>query len=582
MGFELICARAKGASHIKEGTPCEDFGLVKEGDGIKVFALSDGHGDKSCPRSNIGSQRACEIAISELYAFATQLRELDASREKTGDCGLVDCGAGQQESLIRQLTTSIVGKWASSVIADFNERPLTTEERAGCAQRYLTAYDNGKRLEHIYGATLITGVMTERYILLIQQGDGRCEVFWEDGSVTQPIPWDNRCTANITTSLCDLDAIPSTRYCVIDLAKTGIIAVLAGSDGVEDAFFSMDGTHNFYRSLLARAVNTSVSELELWLDSEYLSEFSKSGMGGYGSQDDVTVCGLIDVDKVRPLIGKMELDAKVVALRSNLKNVEDRLSSMGSGKLEFLQKKLATAVAEEEAAQEEYDSIKTTLEARRGKLQEARTAQETAASATKLELQLLADGVPILKWPRRGIRTALTELARSRTESYRDLELELDAASRRLIESHKKVEPARQELDQYVNRKNGLLDLRDSYQRELDALLAGNDTSDGLPQGAAGDDLAKSPREVIVEIPEMPNDEDCEDLDRLVESKDCQSVGRIEISDNDPTRILQDRTLPKESQCMPSSVSVAVEQTASEPEDDAIKRATLSNDAEGQ
>ena len=41
----------------------------------------------------------------------------------------------------------------------------------------LIEYDRGERLEHIYGTTLIAGLLTESYLLLIQQGDGRCVVF---------------------------------------------------------------------------------------------------------------------------------------------------------------------------------------------------------------------------------------------------------------------------------------------------------------------------------------------------------------------------------------------------------------------
>jgi hypothetical protein len=87
----------------------------------------------------------------------------------------------------------------------FTENPLTLDERAKC-DRYLDRYDRGEKLEHIYGTTLIAGLLTDKYLLLLQQGDGRCDVFDANGEVSQPIPWDDKCFANVTTSLCEDDA----------------------------------------------------------------------------------------------------------------------------------------------------------------------------------------------------------------------------------------------------------------------------------------------------------------------------------------------------------------------------------------
>ena len=41
---------------------------------------------------------------------------------------------------------------------------------------------------------------------------GKCIAFNEDGSWHEPIPWDEKCFLNKTTSLCDSSAIDEFRY----------------------------------------------------------------------------------------------------------------------------------------------------------------------------------------------------------------------------------------------------------------------------------------------------------------------------------------------------------------------------------
>ena len=82
---------------------------------------------------------------------------------------------------------------------------------------------------------------------MIQQGDGRCILFDENGDVSQPIPWDNRCESNVTTSMCDNDVFTSIRHKIIDLDQNPISACFVCSDGIEDSFIGMEGTYAFFR-----------------------------------------------------------------------------------------------------------------------------------------------------------------------------------------------------------------------------------------------------------------------------------------------------------------------------------------------
>ncbi|MBQ7503009.1 protein phosphatase 2C domain-containing protein [bacterium] len=345
--YEFICARTQGADHIKHGIPCQDYGSCRESELCKIFAVADGHGDSNCPRSNIGSKKACEIALAKMETFCAGINDNGLEAELLSE-------GKRRELRVRQLISSIMAEWEKAVSADIEASPLTKEERAGCG-KYLEKYDRGERLEHIYGTTLIAGLLTERYLLLLQQGDGRCVVFNQDGSACQPVPWDDKCFANITTSLCDTDAVQRFRYSVIDLKKNPVAACLAASDGVEDSFFSMDLMYSYCRDLLIYAQQNGVKALNKHLD-ETLPEFSRTGSG-----DDVTVCGVVDIGKIADFAGVFERDNEIIRQESVIRDAEARLKSMnGMGKMDALKKKYEQAERDFDAAkqiQEKADEI---------------------------------------------------------------------------------------------------------------------------------------------------------------------------------------------------------------------------------
>lgn len=350
--YEIINITIHGAGHIKRGEPCEDFSISIEDDFYKIFVVADGHGDSNCPRSSYGSQYICKIASEGLIEFARSIRS-----EKWENI-LVD--PRYQVDLIRHLSASIIGNWKEAVTEEYEKNPLTPEERAGCT-RYIKRYDKGERIDHIYGTTMIAGLMTDDYLLLLQQGDGRCDVYDGSGNVSQPIPWDDRCFSNVTTSLCDTDAIDSCRYYVIDLKKNTISAVLAGTDGVEDSFPDMELMHSYYRDLLIYAAENSVEDLKIHLE-ETLPDFSETG-----SRDDVSIGGFIDVEQIKMLISKFLRENYLVEVKSKLKLVEDRISSMENGKMEHLEEKCQKAEKEyktspNENTENKYSTAKKELE----------------------------------------------------------------------------------------------------------------------------------------------------------------------------------------------------------------------------
>ncbi len=341
MTYELFCNSVRGASHIRKGTPCEDSGIKVEEDGIKIFAVADGHGDSNCLRSHIGSEYACRIASEELTSFARTIKE-QGWEEKLFD-------KLEAKDLVERLITTIVGKWANAVSEELEQNPLTEDECKKAESKYIDEYTRGIRTERMYGTTLIVGLQTESYLLLLQQGDGRCDVFDCNGEVSQPIPWDDRCFSTVTTSLCDTDAAQSCRYHIINLKENPVIACVAGTDGVEDSFpSSMEKTHAYYRDLLRSACETGVEEFEKGLIDE-LNELSANG-----SADDITISGIIDVERVKGFLdvfaernSLVDLEDQVAVLVSKVKSIEE------GGKFEYLSNRYKKANSAYERAQTE-------------------------------------------------------------------------------------------------------------------------------------------------------------------------------------------------------------------------------------
>ena len=81
----------------------------------------------------------------------------------------------------------------------------------------------------------------------MQIGDGKCVVIDQNGSISEPIPWDENCQMNVTTSICDSDASDEFRFFVTEEKPS---AVFCGSDGIDDSYAKVEEMYALYRSIL--------------------------------------------------------------------------------------------------------------------------------------------------------------------------------------------------------------------------------------------------------------------------------------------------------------------------------------------
>ena len=308
--YMVICQSVQGESHIQRGTPKEDAAAVIRLDDRIVGAVSDGHGDPRCMRSQVGSQLAVDIVLELLRDWSFE-GALD-------DAALID-------SRLTALAHEIIDRWNQAVEAHFRENPLTEEELQN-AGNMRSSYLQGRHITHIYGSTLIALLRLEDSLLLLQKGDGHAVVIDREGRVDdQVIPWDDRCYLNVTTSLCDSDAPDTFTWRLLFPEEVeNIAAVLLGSDGVEDSFSNPELMGAYYGLLAAECVENGEEATEKAMLSD-LAEMSK-----YGSKDDISVVGLIDPEKIPPLKPVFERMQKRGTLALRLDSSTTRLGSMSA------------------------------------------------------------------------------------------------------------------------------------------------------------------------------------------------------------------------------------------------------------
>lgn len=327
--YQSFHCTALGYSHIKKGTVCQDSSGSCDGEGLHMAVVSDGHGQKSSFRSDVGSRTAVETAMELLQSLAEYL---------TGQEELI-FQEGERSALLRRLADRVVSTWHSRIRQHLQENPITDEEYE-IAGDMAEHYRAGRYLPQIYGATLIAAMATEKYLLVMHQGDGRCVVIKENGKAVEPVRWDSRCVGNVCTSLCQSDAAESCRFYVADLRKEEerFAACYVASDGIEDCFSSISGAYAFFSDLTARFARDG-GKVEQYL-MEMLPLMSRNG-----SADDMSVAAVVSPSAAARLGDRLKLVSHFYTNRTALHNAREKMRSM-ERKMEHLRSQHEKAARE--------------------------------------------------------------------------------------------------------------------------------------------------------------------------------------------------------------------------------------------
>lgn len=301
--MEKLVHFCQGESHKATGKVCQDYAMCSIDNGISVAVLSDGHGGNRYFRSDVGSKTIVECTFKKVTEF---VENIDSSIfEGKAFTAVSALTTERKEENLRknskaddqlyQLFKSIIFGWRTSVEKHAEENPFTEDEL-----KLINNPQDPHSIDKTYGCTLMCYVRTPKYWFAFHLGDGKCFSFDGDGNWKEPIPWDERCFLNKTTSICDTDALSEFRYCYQGDGEFPISVFLA-SDGLDDSFGESFNQANFYVQILKLIVNTSNNEAQKELEST-LPQLSK-----IGSQDDMSVVCIYDDQTLSSIIPNLIL-----------------------------------------------------------------------------------------------------------------------------------------------------------------------------------------------------------------------------------------------------------------------------------
>ena len=268
----------QGASHKKVDKECQDSSRSIDNERYSLAIVCDGHGGDDYVRSAVGSACACDAAEQNIRFFLENVN--------------VDELKNHSATLLKQLEASIITDWNKLIHAHYDGHPFLESEISVMSDRAKNKYLQEKHIESAYGTTLIAVAVTADYWFGIQIGDGKCVAVSRNGDFTQPIPWNDKCFLNVTTSICGFEALADFREYYSD---TPPAAVFIGSDGIDDCFINDQQLYVLYNTVMylfsSQEFDATVSEL-----NDYLPRLSAKGSG-----DDMSIAAVIHVNDISKL-----------------------------------------------------------------------------------------------------------------------------------------------------------------------------------------------------------------------------------------------------------------------------------------
>jgi len=263
-----LTASQLGAAHQATGLPNQDAVAARQvRPDVLVAAVADGHGHLRHFRSARGSRLAVAVACEAAQVLAARLDEFNAA------------GPIESEAL-HSLVPAITRQWRDAVRDDVAADPFTAQEEAARA--------SGDDALIAYGSTLLLAIAGQRWLVLVQIGDGDIMGIQLDGRPLLPVPRDPSLDGRQTTSLCGSRAENEFRAAVVDTSTTALLGVMLATDGYGNAQMA-DPWTDAVSADLAGLINDCSPD---WLASQLPSWASRCASAD-GSADDTTIALLI-------------------------------------------------------------------------------------------------------------------------------------------------------------------------------------------------------------------------------------------------------------------------------------------------
>lgn len=329
----------QGESHKVSNKPCQDFSYTAVTDnGMAIAIVCDGHGGDRYFRSDIGARFAAEVTQESVRQFVSSIDQgLFEGKPYTAEEAIALEESSSEEPIkkqktvdiaFRQLFSSIIFQWNNKISEHATNTPISSWETEHVDSKYLEELKQGIKLEKIYGCTLMVYVQMPTYWFAFHLGDGKCISFQKEPFWMEPIPWDDRCFLNKTTSICDAVAINEFRYCYQGDGHFPM-AVFLGSDGLDDSFGEIENLTNFYIQVVKMLVNEG-REATIKSVEEELPQLST-----IGSKDDMSVAFVYDVDALRNHITDF-IQYQIKLVTDNIHATDSRIEQL-TQKLQHVQ-----------------------------------------------------------------------------------------------------------------------------------------------------------------------------------------------------------------------------------------------------
>ena len=387
----------QGESHKSTEKPCQDCAWAESSESLSMAIVCDGHGGEPYFRSQYGSEYAVEIAKKAIRSFVDSMEEssftVKGKRSVFEDKPFTDYGTndGKEHGIDNHahkalvwLFSSIISQWNDRIAKDACERDLDEWEQIHVDQKYKDDFqakrsDPSATFEKIYGCTLMAYVQTPSYWFAFHIGDGKCVTLHMEGDgveFKQPIPWDERCSLNKTTSLCDSHVLEEFRYCYQGDGKFPR-AVFLGSDGMDDSYGDGDNLYNFYvqlfKIIIRKGKDKAFDELK-----KSLPIISKRG-----SKDDMSVACVYDDTALNAMFFSLT-DYQMAKLNEQLNGIEEKIAQLtdkienfgnpsdqkGQIELEYAKKDLDRADEQSKRNKTRIKTLKTEITKYRNRLKD--------------------------------------------------------------------------------------------------------------------------------------------------------------------------------------------------------------------
>lgn len=201
--IKLFTARTRGGSHIIEKIPCQDYCIGTAVNGCTVLADADGVG--SCEHSDIGSRIACEAVVQAVQS---------ATEKYSSEEQLVD------RLMSISFRERLVSIWVKNVLAHINAAGVNS------AEEQLKEFCK-------FGSTIMFAVITEKWIVVGNLGDGQVLVFNDYYGVKLRLhlpKWDSRVRC-LTNARCAREDFQIAKY-----PREFFNGVLLSTDGLYESF----------------------------------------------------------------------------------------------------------------------------------------------------------------------------------------------------------------------------------------------------------------------------------------------------------------------------------------------------------